>query len=257
MRWLADVRARRFEAVACVVMAVSATPALAQATDPQALLDAFNQADGQTAGRIIQLAGLLTILSLAPGLVVTLTSFTRIVIALSFLRAGLGLPTTPSNLIVITLALFMTGFIMAPVFEQANRDGLQPLIAGQITEEEALPRIAEPFRAFMTANVRDSDLKLFEDLAGTEPTGPDEAIPYRILIPAFLISELRRGFEIGFLILLPFLVIDLVVATLTMSMGMMMLPPTVLSLPFKILFFVLIDGWNLLVGSLVKSFAGI
>jgi flagellar biosynthesis protein FliP len=233
-----------------------AAPAIAQ-SDPQALVDAFNQADGRTSGQIIQLAGLLTILSLAPGLVVTLTSFTRIVIALSFLRAGLGLPTTPSNLMVITLALFMTGFIMAPVFEKANRDGLQPLLAGEITEEVALPRIAEPFRDFMSANVRDADLKLFEDLAGTAQAGSEEAIPYRILIPAFLISELRRGFEIGFLILLPFLVIDIVVATLTMSMGMMMLPPTVLSLPFKVLFFVLIDGWNLLVGSLVRSFAGI
>jgi flagellar biosynthesis protein FliP len=240
-------------AVAVAAALIALTGAAHAQSDPQTLLEAFRSADGQTAGQVIQLAGLLTILSLAPGLLITLTSFTRIVIALSFLRAGLGLPTTPSNVIVITLALFMTGFIMAPVFDEANTKGLQPLLANAITEEQAIPLIAEPFRTFMTDNVRDEDLALFEDLAKT-PAPVGEAVPYRILIPAFLISELRRGFEIGFLILLPFLVIDLVVATLTMSMGMMMLPPTVLSLPFKVLFFVLIDGWNLLVGSLVRSF---
>jgi flagellar biosynthesis protein FliP len=238
---------------ALATLVCSSTFAMAQ-TDPSGLLEAFRSADGQTAGQIIQLAGLLTILSLAPGLLVTLTSFTRIIIALSFLRSGLGLPSTPSNLIMITLALFMTGFIMAPVFEEANSKGLQPLLANQISEEEALPLIAEPFRSFMSANVRDADLKLFEDLADLPPAVAGEPVSYRVLIPAFLVSELRRGFEIGFLILLPFLVIDIVVATLTMSMGMMMLPPTVLSLPFKVLFFVLIDGWNLLVGSLVRSF---
>ena len=210
--------------------------------------------DGQAAGRIIQLAGLLTVLSLAPGLLVTVTSFTRIVIALSFLRSGLGLPSTPSNLIVIALALFMTGFIMAPAFETAWRDGVLPLQENRIDEETALARIAEPFRTFMSANVRGEELALFEDLAG-EAAHADGPVAYRILVPAFLVSELRRGFEIGFLVLLPFLVIDLVVATLTMSMGMMMLPPTVLSLPFKVLFFVLVDGWTLLVGSLVRSFA--
>ncbi|NJR14140.1 MAG: flagellar type III secretion system pore protein FliP [Phyllobacteriaceae bacterium] len=245
MRWLCGM----------CLMLLAVSPALAQGAGPSALLDAFEQADGQTAGRVIQLAGLLTVLSVAPGLLVTLTSFTRIVIALSFLRSGLGLPATPSNLIMITLALFMTGFIMAPVFEEAHRNGFQPLIENSISEEEAIMRIAEPFRGFMSANVRDADLQLFEDLAGVAAAAPGEAAPYRILVPAFLVSELRRGFEIGFLILLPFLVIDIVVATLTMSMGMMMLPPTVLSLPFKVLFFVLIDGWNLLVGSLVRSFA--
>jgi flagellar biosynthetic protein FliP len=232
---------------------VAAAPAAAQ-SDPQALLDAFANADGRTAGQLIQLAGLLTILSLAPGLLVTLTGFTRIIISLSFLRAGLGLPSTPSNLIIITLALFMTGFIMAPVFDEANREGLQPLLAGEITEEEAVPRIVEPFRAFMLVHVRDEDLQLFEGLSKLPPPVEGEAVAWRILMPAFLLSELRRGFEIGFLILLPFLVIDIVVATLTMSMGMMMLPPTVLSLPFKVLFFVLIDGWNLLAGSLIRSF---
>jgi flagellar biosynthesis protein FliP len=234
-------------------MCFMATPAFAQ-SDPATLLNALNQADGQTAGRIIQLAGLLTVLSLAPGILVTMTSFTRLVIALSFLRSGLGLPTTPSNLIVISLALFLTAFIMGPVFEKSYSEGVQPLIENKIDEQQALPLIAEPFRQFMVANVREVDVKLFEDLS-QKPAAAGEVLPFRILVPAFLVSELRRGFEIGFLILLPFLVIDIVVATLTMSMGMMMLPPTVLSLPFKVLFFVLIDGWSLMVGSLIRSFA--
>jgi flagellar biosynthetic protein FliP len=197
------------------------------------------------------------------------TCFTRFVVALSFLRAGLGLQTTPANLILISLALFMTFYVMAPTFDQAWQNGVQPLMENKIDEQEAYKKIVAPFKTFMKANTRDRDLRLFEDLAPksargiqqqVQPITPaqpaDEGdIELRILIPAFMISELRRGFEIGFLIVLPFLVIDLIVATLTMSMGMMMLPPTVISLPFKILFFVLIDGWNLLVGSLIRSFA--
>jgi len=199
-----------------------------------------------------------------------MTCFTRFIIALSFLRAGLGLQTTPANLILISLALFMTFYVMGPTFDQAWQNGVQPLVENKIDEQEAYKRIAAPFKTFMRANVRERDLKLFEELApgarrGVQeketPAAPAPApeaggdVELRVLIPAFMISELRRGFEIGFLIVLPFLVIDLIVATLTMSMGMMMLPPTVISLPFKILFFVLIDGWNLLVGSLVRSFA--
>lgn len=229
-----------------------ASPVAAQ-SDPSVLLNALEKADGQTAGRIIQLAGLLTVLSLAPGILVTMTSFTRLVIALSFLRSGLGLPTTPSNLIIISLALFLTAFVMGPTFEKSYTEGIQPLIENKIDERQALPLIAEPFRQFMANNTRPVDIKLFEDLSKA-PLETGAELPFRILIPAFLISELRRGFEIGFLILLPFLVIDIVVATLTMSMGMMMLPPTVLSLPFKVLFFVLVDGWGLMAGSLVRSF---
>jgi flagellar biosynthesis protein FliP len=244
---------KRFAFIFALTMAAS--PVLAQSAGPQALLDAFNQADGQTAGRVIQLAGLLTIFSLAPGLLIALTSFTRIIIALSFLRAGLGLPSTPSNMIIITLALLMTGFVMAPAFERANVEGLQPLMENRFTEEEAFVRISEPFRAFMMAQVRGDDLALFEELSGLPAAAAGEPVSWRVLAPAFLISEIRRGFEIGFLILLPFLVIDIVVATLTMSMGMMMLSPTVISLPFKVLFFVLIDGWAMLTGSLVRSFS--
>lgn len=204
--------------------------------------------------RIVQFVVLITILSLAPGLLIMVTCFTRIIVALSFLRAGIGLQTTPANIVMISLALFMTFYIMGPTFDRAWSQGVQPLTQNEITEEEAFVLITDPFREFMLANVRERDLELFADLSGVEPTA-DEAVELRVLIPAFMISELRRGFEIGFLILLPFLVIDLVVATLIMSMGMMMMPPTIIALPFKVLFFVLIDGWNLLVGSLVRSFA--
>jgi len=227
--------------------------------------------DASAAGRMVQLVLLITVLSVAPGILIMVTCFTRFVIALSFLRAGIGLQTTPANLILISLALFMTLYVMAPTFDRAWENGVSPLIENKITEAEAYERITAPFRTFMMANVRDKDLKLFNDLAheylwpkqnGAEGTPtpppvtpPDGQIELRVLIPAFMISELRRGFEIGFLMVLPFLVIDMIVATLTMSMGMMMLPPTVISLPFKILFFVLIDGWNLLVGGLIRSYA--
>jgi flagellar biosynthetic protein FliP len=212
--------------------------------------------DPTAAGRIVQLIAVITILSVAPGLLIMVTCFTRFVIALSFLRAGLGLQTTPANLILISLALFMTFYVMGPTFDKAWQTGVQPLMEKKITEQEAYGRITSPFRSFMRANVRDKDLKLFSELASEslKPKQDDAEIDLRVLIPAFMISELRRAFEIGFLIALPFLVIDMIVATLTMSMGMMMLPPTVISLPFKVLFFVLIDGWNLLIGGLIRSF---
>jgi flagellar biosynthetic protein FliP len=238
---------------AIIFLALSIAPAHAQAFELDKLMQG---AEPGVAGQIVRTAALLTILSLAPGLMVMVTSFTRLVIAFSFLRSGLGLQSTPANLILIVLSIFLTAFIMAPVFDKAYRDGLQPLQDGKIAEGEALEKIADPFRAFMLANVREKDLALFSELSGaTAPLAPTAKVELRILVPAFMTSELRRGFEIGFLIALPFLIIDLVVATLTMSMGMMMLPPTAISLPFKVLFFVLIDGWNLLVGSLVRSFS--
>ena len=185
------------------------------------------------------------------------TSFTRFVIAFSFLRSGLGLQSTPANLVLISLSLFLTFFVMAPTFDKAWSEGLDPLMKNQITEQEAYQKMTRPFRDFMAVNVRPKDLALFEDIAREKSLkiSAEGPVDLRILVPAFMISELRRGFEIGFLIALPFLIIDLIVATLTMSMGMMMLPPTVISLPFKVLFFVLIDGWHLLAGSLLKSFA--
>ncbi|MBB3996402.1 flagellar type III secretion system pore protein FliP [Aureimonas pseudogalii] len=249
-----------------------ALPAFAQAPGaPDALSSAAGDlaslipaGDGAVSGRIVQLFGIVTVLSIAPGLLVMVTAFTRVVIALSILRTGLGLQSTPANLILISLSLFITFFVMMPTFDQAWRDGLQPLMRAEITEAEALPRIAEPFRGFMLDQVREQDLALFNNINEAsirdrlpeveQGSGEGQVVDFRILVPAFMISELRRGFEIGFLIVLPFLVIDLIVATLTMSMGMMMLPPTIISLPFKILFFVLIDGWNMLTGSLVRSF---
>ncbi len=213
--------------------------------------------DGATTGTIIQLFGLLSVLAIAPGLLITVTSFTRFIIAFSILRTGIGLQTTPANLILISLALFMSFYVMAPVFERAWQDGMKPLMNEEISQEQALARITEPFRGFMIDNVRDKDLDLFVDLARErgQEVATDSTIELHVLVPAFMISEIRRGFEIGFLVVLPFLIIDLIVATVTMAMGMMMLPPTVIALPFKILFFVLIDGWNLLVGSMIRSFA--
>ena len=236
-----------------LILLALASPAAAQVPD---LRDLIPEGGSSVSGRMIQYIALLTILSVAPGLLIMVTSFTRIVIAFSFLRSGLGLQSTPANLVLVSLALFLTFFIMSPVFEKAWKEGLQPYSANLIGDAEAYEKISGPFREFMLKNVREKDLALFESIAKEREIlivssgDPD----MRILIPAFMISELRRGFEIGFLIVLPFLVIDLIVAMLTMSMGMMMLPPTVISLPFKVLFFVLIDGWNLLVGSLVNSF---
>ncbi|MGQ2927504.1 MAG: flagellar type III secretion system pore protein FliP [Neoaquamicrobium sediminum] len=241
-------------ATLALLLLVLVAPASAQQLDLGGLTD---QLEGQTVGSIIQLFGLLTVLSLAPGILIMVTSFTRFVIVFSILRSGMGLPSTPANLILVSLSLFMTFYVMGPTFDRAWNEGVQPLVANEINEEEAFGRISEPFRDFMIANVRDKDFDLFADLA-REREQADVSVQdadFRILVPAFMISEIRRGFEIGFLIVLPFLVIDLIVATITMSMGMMMLPPVVVSLPFKILFFVLIDGWNLLVGSLVRSFA--
>ena len=228
-----------------------ATAAAAQQLD----LGGIGQQSGATVATIIQMFGLLTVLSVAPGLLIMVTSFTRFVIAFSILRAGIGLQSTPANLILISLSLFMTFYVMAPTFDQAWNSGVKPLMDNQIGQAEALEKISDPFRTFMLHNVRDKDFDLFADLARERGQQVErEAVDLRILVPAFMISEIRRGFEIGFLIVLPFLVIDLIVATVTMAMGMMMLPPTVISLPFKIMFFVLIDGWNLLVGSLVRSF---
>ncbi len=233
---------------------------LAGSTEAAAQIPTLEQlvptGDPTAAGRIVQLFAVITVLSVGPGLLIMVTCFTRIVIALSFLRAGLGLQTTPANLILISLALFMTFYVMGPTFDKAWQGGVQPLMERKITEAEAYTQITAPFRTFMRANVREKDLKLFAELASESlrPKQDDAEIDLRVLIPAFMISELRRAFEIGFLIVLPFLVIDMIVATLTMSMGMMMLPPTVISLPFKVLFFVLIDGWNLLIGGLIRSF---
>ncbi len=217
-------------------------------------VDLGDAVDGQTTGRIVQLIALITVLSLAPSLLVMVTSFTRIVIVFSFVRSALGLQQTPPNTVLVGLSLFLTMFIMQPVFETAYDTAIAPLVNEEIKEEEALKRLGVPFHAFMMRQVRERDLRLFLDIAKIDKVESPEATPFRALIPAFMISELRRAFEIGFLVFLPFVIIDMVVASILMSMGMMMLPPVMIALPFKLIFFVLVDGWYMLAGSLVRSF---
>ena len=261
-----------FAALAAGILLIAAAPALAQTVSFD-----LGDGDGTLTGRIVQLLLLFTVLSLAPSILIVLTSFTRIVVVLSLMRSALGIQQTPPNTVLVSLALFLTAFVMAPTFETAYNEGIAPLIEEEISEEVAFERAMAPFRAFMLGQVREKDLVLFVDLAeGMVPTAAAEAasdfdaaipqddtatvignpddIPLRALIPAFMISELRRAFEIAFLIFIPFLIIDMVVASVLMSMGMMMLPPVIISLPFKLIFFVLLDGWYLIAGSLVQSF---
>lgn len=231
-----------------IALFAATEPALAQ----QLSLDLGG--DGSLSGRVVQLILLLTVLSLAPSILIVVTSFTRIIIVLSLLRSALGTQQTPPNVVLISLALFLTAFIMTPTMKQAYEAGVAPLIAEDIEAPEAFDRVAGPFRTFMLSQVREKDLQLFFDMSGTEVPDAAEATPLEVLVPAFMISELRRAFEIGFLLFVPFVVIDLVVASILMSMGMMMLPPVMISLPFKLIFFVLVDGWSLVAGSLIQSF---
>jgi flagellar biosynthetic protein FliP len=235
-------------AIALLVVVLLAVPAQAQDISIN-----FGQGAGLTE-RVVQLIALLTVLSLAPSILVMMTSFTRIVVVLSLLRTALGTATAPPNAVIISLALFLTAFVMGPAFERAYDVGVKPLLANEVTIEQAFERSSEPFRIFMLKNVREKDLQLFTNLSREKSPAQPEEMSMRILIPAFMISELKRAFEIGFLLFLPFLVIDLVVASVLMSMGMMMLPPVVVSLPFKLIFFVLVDGWSLVAGSLVQSY---
>jgi flagellar biosynthetic protein FliP len=235
-------------AVALLALALSVEPAAAQ----QVSLD-LAKGTGMTE-RLVQIVALITILSVAPSILIMVTSFVRIVVVLSLLRTAIGTQTSPPNSVIISLALFLTVFIMTPTFEKAYEDGIKPLMAEQIEPAEAFTKTTAPVAAFMLKHVREHDLELFFNLAKVQPPATPDATPLRILIPAFLISELRRAFEIGFLLFIPFLVIDLVVASLLMAMGMMMLPPVTISLPFKLIFFVLVDGWALVAGSLVQSY---
>lgn len=202
----------------------------------------------------LQILFLMTIISLAPGLLIMTTSFTRIVVVLSFLRNALGTQQSPSNQIVVSLALFLTFFIMSPVWQQVNNDALVPYKAQTITQEEAFKRAVAPMRKFMLSQAREKDIALFINISKMPRPRNADDIPTLTLIPAFIISELRTAFQIGFLVYIPFLVVDMVVASVLMSMGMMMLPPVMISLPFKILLFVLVDGWGLVIGSLIESF---
>jgi len=210
---------------------------------------------GSSTGHIVQLLMLLTVLSLAPAILITVTSFTRIVVVLSFLRNALGTQTVPPNIVMVSLALFLTGFVMAPTLQSAYDNGIAPLIADKITEQEAFDRTAAPIHAFMMNHVRGQDLDLFAGMAKVDVKAEEaKDVPLRVVVPAFMISELRRAFEIGFLLFLPFLVIDMVIANLLLALGMHMLSPTTVSLPFKLLLFVVADGWQLLLRGLVESY---
>ncbi len=204
--------------------------------------------------RIMQLVALITILSIAPSILIMMTSFVRIVVVLSLLRTAMGLQQSPPNSVIISLSLFLTLFVMTPTLTDAYNQGIKPLVSNQITTEVAFDRAAVPMKKFMLSHVRESDYKLFLDMAKTSaPAAPEDA-SLTTVAPAFMLSELKRAFEIGFLIFVPFLIIDMAVASILMSMGMMMLPPVIISLPFKLIFFVLVDGWHLIAGSLVESY---
>ena len=242
---------RLLPAMLAMALLLAAGPAAAQSVSID--LGAAGQA-GSTS-RLVQLTALIGLLSLAPSLLVMVTAFSRIAIVLSLLRSAIGAQGVPPNPVIIGLALFLTLFVMQPVLEASWQAGLLPMIEGRLGELQGLSAAAEPFRRFMAANVRDADLALFHDLGQLPLPETPERAEWRALVPAFLVGELKRAFEIGFLLFLPFLVIDMVVASLLMSLGMMMLPPSVVSLPFKLIFFVLVDGWRLVAGSLVQGFA--
>ncbi len=243
-----------FAASLLLSMMVGAGVAYAAATNPTLSIN-LGTGDGLTA-RVLQLAALITILSLAPSILIMTTSFVRIVVVLSLLRTAIGLQQAPPNVVIVSLSLFLTAFVMQPVWQASYEAGIGPVMREEMPLDEAFPRIVEPLKRFMVSQTREQDLMLFIDMARLEapPTSAEET-PLRILAPAFMVSELRRAFEIGFMLFVPFLIIDLVVSSLLMAMGMMMMPPVTISLPFKLIFFVLVDGWRLVAGSLIESFA--
>ena len=228
-------------------------PSIAHAADNVAINIGGEQS---FSGNLIQMVALVSILSIAPGILVMVTSFTRIVIVLSLLRSAMGTQQTPPNMVLVSLAMFLTMFIMQPTFNTAYDTAIKPLMEEKINEQEAYEKGIIPFKQFMLKHTRPKDLQLFMNLSKEPKPETPEATSARVLIPAFMISELKRAFEIGFLLFLPFLIIDMLVASILMAMGMMMLPPVVVSLPFKLVFFVLVDGWFLVAGSLVQSYGG-
>lgn len=230
-------------------------PALAGAQELPAFTSTPTPDGGAQYSLSVQTLVLLTALSFIPALVLTMTCFTRIIIVLALLRTALGTQTAPPNQVLIGLALFLSFFIMSPVADKVYVDAWQPLTSGEIQIDEAAARAAEPVKGFMLKQVRENDLALFTRLAGTPPVDSAAELPMRVVVPAFLTSELKTAFQIAFIVFIPFLIIDMLVASVLMSMGMMMMSPVIVSLPFKIMLFVLIDGWTLLVGSLVQSFA--
>ena len=221
---------------------------------PNVNIDVGSSENPKDVAVTLQLMAVLTILSIAPSILIMTTAFIRIVVVLGFLRNAMSTQTTPPNMVIIGLALFLTFYIMSPYWSQANENGIQPYLAGQITQEEAIDNTVEPIREFMFKQTRESDLAMFVNLSDSpRPAGPEEVSTFT-LIPAYMISELKTAFQIGFMIYIPFIVIDMIVASTLMSMGMMMLPPVMISLPFKILLFVMVDGWHLLIKSLIVSF---
>lgn len=246
-----------FASLALCAVAVGVLAGLPVVAHAQSIaLDLGKGGDPGTTSRIIQLTALLTVLSLAPSLLVMVTAFTRIIVVLSLLRGAIGSQGTPPNTVLIGLALFLTFFVMQPTFQQSWDQGIAPMMDGQMEEMEGLKAAAEPFRTFMLKHVRSADLATFERLANVTPAATPAETPWRVLMPAFMVGELSRGFEMGFLLYLPFLVIDIVTSSVLMSLGMMMLPPATISLPFKLIFFVLVDGWQMVAGGLVRSFGG-
>ncbi|MGF7177736.1 flagellar type III secretion system pore protein FliP [Azospirillum doebereinerae] len=248
-RWARLAAALALALLVGVTAGLTAGPALAQS-----MTFDLGDAGGTATGRIVQLIGVITVLSLAPSILIMMTAFTRIVIVLSFLRNALGVQQVPPTTVLMSLAMFLTFFVMAPVFERSYTQGIQPLMNQEIDEIEAFRRAVGPLREFMLNHTGEKDLRLFMDMARLQNVPEAADTPLHVLVPAFMISEIKRGFEIGFLLFLPFLIIDMVVSSILMSMGMMMLPPTMVAIPFKLIFFVLVDGWYLIAGSLARSF---
>lgn len=239
-----------------LLLAFGFSDAATAAASDITLLTSQETEDGQAAYSVsLQVLIFMTLLSMLPAALMAMTSFTRIVIVLAILRQALGMMQTPSNQIIIGIALFTTFFIMSPVFEAAYSEGVQPYMEDSIAADDAFARTSGPFHEFMRGQVRETDVALFAEMSGAQQAyaSPDE-IPFRVLVPAYITSELKTAFQIGFLIFIPFLVIDLVVSSILMSMGMLMLSPMLISLPFKIMLFVLVDGWTLIIGTLVSSF---
>ena len=245
---------KQFRALFILGLIFMASASWAQMTLPNVTLGLKSTNNPHEVVSTVKILVLLTVLTLAPAILIMMTAFTRIIVVFSFLRQAMGTPQMPPNQLMVGLALFLTFFIMAPAFNKINNDALQPYLNNKISQDDAIDKALAPLRAFMFNQTRDTDLSLFITLAKVEKPKTRADVPTTVLIPAFVLSELKTAFQIGFIIYLPFLVIDMVAASVLMAMGMMMLPPVVVSLPFKIMLFVFIDGWSLLIGSLVKSF---
>jgi flagellar biosynthetic protein FliP len=236
------------------MLVLTALPALAQTASAQAPtlpVDLKQVAGGSSSP--VQIIVLLTLLSFVPAILISMTCFTRLIVVFHFLRQALGTQEAPNNQILIGLSLFLTLFVMGPVFSQVNKDALQPMLAGEITQTEAISRAITPFRSYMLKHTREHDLALFLKLSGSARPQTADDVPISVLVPAFMISELKTAFQIGFILFIPFLIIDMAVSSVLLSMGMMQLPPVIVSMPLKLLLFVMVDGWYLIVGSLVKS----